>query len=90
MKLPVDALIEALTHPSLYLTGDEHGGVGLHCSDHFDGGRPLAYYGEPDMYTDVPTVSAIPGLWAEAVQHLAQHTLSLVNTRADGPDPQPA
>ncbi|MER7361925.1 hypothetical protein [Nonomuraea wenchangensis] len=72
MKLPVDALVAALTHPSFYLSGDENGGVGICCRDHFDGGRPLAYYG--DTYPDpkVPTVSTIPSLWAHAVDHLAR------------------
>lgn len=70
MKVSTDALIAALLHPALYLSGDEHGGVGLHCGDHFDGGRPLAYYGEPYQNPDVPTVVTIPNLWAEAVKHL--------------------
>jgi hypothetical protein len=29
---------------SLYLQGDEDGGVSLQCPDCWDGGRPLSYY----------------------------------------------
>ncbi|KAB8186877.1 hypothetical protein FH608_046145 [Nonomuraea phyllanthi] len=77
MKLPVDALLEALTHPCFYLSGDENGGVGLHCRDHHDGGRPLAYYdraGSICSDPEVANVATIPGLWAVAVDHLStQH-----------------
>lgn len=76
MRIPTDALIAALLNPRLHLSGDEDGGVGLHCRDHFDGGRPLAYYDRGDtVYPDpaVPTVATIPGLWAQAVDHLAAH-----------------
>ena len=74
MKIPADLLIAALTHPDLYLSGDENGGVELLCRTHRDGGRPIAYYG--DCYPDpgVATVATIPALWATAADHLAtQH-----------------
>jgi hypothetical protein len=77
VKVSTDALIEALTHPSLYLSGDENGGVGLHCRDHHDGGWPLAYYDRAgSIYPDhaVANVATIPSLGACAVDHLAtQH-----------------
>lgn len=76
VKAAIDALLEALTHPSLYLSGDEDGGVGLHCHPCFDGGRPLAYYersGSACVDPAVPTVVTIPGLWAQAADHLATH-----------------
>ncbi|MEV0382407.1 hypothetical protein [Nonomuraea sp. NPDC050643] len=83
----VDLLIEALTHPDLYLMGDEDGGVGIHCRTHHDGGRPLAYYDRTgSAYPDpeVANVSAIPSLWAKAVDHLAgAHQPEAVRT-ADG------
>jgi hypothetical protein len=69
-RTAADALIEALTHPSLYLAGDGRGGVGLHCGDHFNDGKPIAYYGEPWEHPGTPTVSTVPSLWAEAVKHL--------------------
>lgn len=74
MTASTDALIAALTHPSLYLMGNEDGGVELLCRDHFDGGRPLACYNSPgDRQADpkVVQVATIPGLWIEAVKHLA-------------------
>ena len=76
MRVPIDALISALTYPTLYLSGDEDGGVGLHCQHHHDGGRPprLLRQGRqhlPDP--EVANVATIPGLWAHAVDHLAAH-----------------
>jgi hypothetical protein len=70
---PVKALLGALTHPRLFLSGDENGGISLHCRDHFQQGRPLAYYDHTgETYPDetVACVATIPGLWAEAVKHL--------------------
>ena len=78
MKVSTDALIAALLHPALYLSGDEHGGVGLHCGDHFNGGRPLAYYGDAHPDPEMTTVRTIPSLWAEAVKHLdSDHRTSI-------------
>lgn len=74
VKVSTDSLIAALLDPRLYISGDEDGGVSLHCRDHFDGGRPLAHYDRSaGVYPDpeVANVSTIPGLWAAAVQHLA-------------------
>ena len=74
MKIATDALISALTDPRFHLSGTEDGAVTLHCRDHFDGGRPLAYYdrgGDTCADPAVPTVSTIPRLWATAVDHLA-------------------
>lgn len=56
------------------LVGDEDGGVGIECRDHFDGGRPLAYYatGGHPSYTDDPEVvntSTIAELLAVAETH---------------------
>jgi hypothetical protein len=73
VKVSTDSIIAAILHPSLHLTGDEDGGVGLHCRDHFDGGRPLAHYERTGSdYPDplVARVASIPSLWAEAVKHL--------------------
>ena len=72
MKVSTDALISALLHPRLYLSGDEDGGVSLHCRDHFDGGRPLAYMPGLGAYEDlkVPTVPSVAALIAEAAKHL--------------------
>lgn len=73
MKVSTDSLIAALLHPRLYLMGNEDGGVELHCRDHFDGGRPLAYYDRTTPANTDPRiayVTTIPGLWAEAVQHV--------------------
>lgn len=78
MKISADSLIAALTHPGFYLSGDDNGGVGIHCRDHHDGGRPLAHYDPAGAeYADpaVACVSTIPALWAKAVDHLAdRHT----------------
>lgn len=69
-----NTLITALLDPRFHLVGDEDGGVGLDCSDCFDGGRPLAYYdpqgnGYPDA--TVHQVTTIPALWDAAAHHLA-------------------
>lgn len=76
---PADALLATLTHPSLYLLGDGNGGVSIHCRHHYDVGRPLAYYDRAgSAYPDpaVVNVATIPGLWTEAVQHLAHGHVS--------------
>lgn len=76
MKISADTLIAALLDQRFHLSGDEDGGVGLHCRPCFDGGRPLAYYeSSGDVCVDpaVPTVATIPGLWAQAADHLATH-----------------
>lgn len=41
------------------LVGDEDCGVGIECRDHFDGGRPLAYYGDVKAYKDDPAVENV-------------------------------
>jgi hypothetical protein len=75
MRIPADALIAVLTDPRFHLAGDDKGGVGLRCRDHQDGTREFAYY--RDATPSAPTslgvvhVATIPGLWAEAVKHLA-------------------
>lgn len=53
------------------LIGDEDCGVGIECRDHFDGGRPLAYYqgGGPSPDPLVLNVSTIPGLLTAAEVH---------------------
>jgi hypothetical protein len=55
------------------LIGDEDCGVGIECRDHFDGGRPLAYYDSgTGVYKNDPLVqdvSTIPGLLAAAEVH---------------------
>jgi hypothetical protein len=54
------------------LIGDENCGVGIECRDHFDGGRPLAYYdssGEQSPDPAVQNVATIPGLIAAAEVH---------------------
>lgn len=80
MKVSTDSLIAALLHPRLFLTGDEDGGVGIHCRDHFNIGRPLAYYDHTGMTYPgqaVTSVTTIPSLWAEAVKHLdSEHRAS--------------
>lgn len=77
MKISTASLIEAITHRSIYLSGDENGGVALRCRDHHDGGRPLAHYDSAgDTYPDpdVATFTTIPALLATAADHLAtQH-----------------
>ncbi|MEU7831375.1 MULTISPECIES: hypothetical protein [unclassified Nonomuraea] len=76
MKVSTDSLIAALLHPALFLSGDENGDVGLHCHDHFDGGRPLAHYdrgGSTSVDPAVVSVSTLPALWAEAATHLKDH-----------------
>jgi len=82
----VDTLMSALRRPGLYLSGDEDGGIGLHCHDHHDGGRPLAYYshvGYHSLYADDPhvaCVTTIPSLWAEVVKHLtASHSAEVAS-----------
>ncbi|MCW2915510.1 MAG: hypothetical protein JWN52_3578 [Actinomycetia bacterium] len=58
------------------LVGDEDCGVGIECRDHFDGGRPLAYYsGDASAYADDPeveNVTTISGLLAAAERHEAE------------------
>lgn len=74
MKISADALIAALLDQRFHLSGDEDGGVGLHCRPCFDGGRPLAYYernGSTLSDPEVANVATIPALWATAVDHLA-------------------
>lgn len=76
MKVAVDSLITALMDPRLYLSGDEDGGVSLHCREHHDGGRPLTYYdrgGSTSIDPAVVNVSTLPALWAEAASHLKDH-----------------
>lgn len=56
------------------LIGDEDTGVGIECKDHWDGGRPLAYYsGVADSaYADDPdarVVSSLPELLGAALSH---------------------
>ncbi|SET48731.1 hypothetical protein [Nonomuraea wenchangensis] len=72
MKVAKDDLIAALLHPRLYLCGDEDGGVGLHCRDHFDDGRPLAYLSALAAHADVKvvTVTSVAALIGEAAKHL--------------------
>jgi DNA-binding transcriptional regulator YhcF (GntR family) len=67
--------VDALDQPCFRLSGDEDGGVSLHCRDHFDGGWPLAYYGANSPYpaTEVPAVTTIGQLQDEAARHLASH-----------------
>jgi len=69
------AAANPLEHSCFVLSGDEDGGVGLHCRDHFDGGRPLAYYGAHSPYpaTKVPAVTTIRQLQEEAAKHLASN-----------------
>lgn len=59
------------------LIGDEDIGVGLECHDHWDGGRPLAYYvGNVRYYTDDPKVTVvetIADLLAVGRAHLDEH-----------------
>lgn len=75
------------------LTGDEDCGVGIECSDHFDGGRPLAYYGgwPKPPYADDPAVqnvSTVPGLLAAALVHEhemhGKPTAPVVNVHVQG------
>lgn len=83
MKVATDQLIAALINPRLYLMGNEDGGVELHCRDHFDGGRPLAYYGDAHPDSEMTTVQTVSSLWAEAVKHLDKHhTVPLPPTQA--------
>lgn len=76
MKVSTDSLISALLDPRLHLSGDAGGGVALRCRD--CDGNVLAYYSaNGTAYVDpaVAKVATIPGLWAEAVKHLAtEHT----------------
>ena len=54
------------------LAGDEDAGVGIECRDHFDGGRPIAYYGDTGAWRDdaaVRQVNTIPGLLTAAMLH---------------------
>lgn len=76
MKVSTDSLIQALTHSGFYLSGDHNGGVGIHCRDHHDGGRPFAYYdpaGAEYPGPAVASVSTIPALWVQASHHLTTH-----------------
>lgn len=86
VKISTDSLISALLHPRLYLCGDEDGGVGLHCRDHFDGGRPIAYMPGLGAYEDLkaPTAPTIAALIAEAAKHLAAHHRDNSEGGADG------
>lgn len=69
-----DALLSVLLNARYHLVGDENGGVGLGCRDHFDGGQPLGYY---ESYPSTPVypvdevvhVDTIPALLAVAMRH---------------------
>ncbi len=68
----------------LALSGDENGGVGIGCRDHWDGGRPLGYlgYGQyPDpLVVDVDTIAE---LLAVGRRHLDEkHRTEISATRA--------
>lgn len=75
MRIPADALIAVLTDPRFHLAGDKDGGVAIRCRDHQGNIREFAYYRDatPSAPTSlgVVNVATIPGLWAEAVKHLA-------------------
>jgi hypothetical protein len=74
------------------LSGDEDCGVGIECRDHFDGGRPLAYYDSSSSkspYAEDPAVqyvSTIAGLLSAAEVHEhekhGQPPASVVEVRA--------
>jgi hypothetical protein len=74
MNVSKDALIAALLDQRLYLMGDEDSGVGLHCRQCQDGGRPIAYFGGLGAYEDlqVTTVPSVAALMAEAAKHLTE------------------
>lgn len=61
----------------LYLAGDEDGGVGLECRDHWDGGRPFAYYARScRLYDDDPKVTVVEtvaDLMSAGRAHLDEH-----------------
>lgn len=75
------------------LIGNEDTEVGIECSDHFDGGRPLAFYSgddKPSYVADplVQNVTTIQGLLAAAEVHEhekhGQPTPSVVNVHVTG------
>lgn len=67
------------------LVGDEDTGVGVECSDHWDGGRPFAYYeGIRATYRDDPAVRQV-GTIAELVQAILDHERHQHARRPIGP-----
>jgi hypothetical protein len=58
----------------LFLTGDEYTGVGLNCSDHWAGGRPLGYLGGYQPYgPEVAYPATIVELLTVGRKHLDEH-----------------
>jgi hypothetical protein len=51
------------------LVGDEGCGVGIHCRDCEDGGRPLGYLGDPYADDAVIFVKTVPDLLAVGRRH---------------------
>lgn len=87
-----DTLLSVLLNARYHLVGDEEGGVGLDCRDHFDGGRPLAYYRSypcAPLYpgTEVVHVDSIPGLLAVAADH-ETHAHGRISTEVTSGSPR--
>lgn len=53
------SVIELAGFDLLTLSGDEDGGVGIGCRDHYDGGRPLGYLGWTKAYDGDPQVTQV-------------------------------
>lgn len=74
MKVSTDALIAALLDQRFTLNGDNNGGVSIHCRDCTS---LVGYHhrkGPIHAGSETSNISTIPGLWAQAADHLAtQH-----------------
>lgn len=59
----------------LRLLGDEDCGVGIHCRDCHEGGRPYGYLGDPYADDAVTFVTTVPELLAVGRRHLDERHL---------------
>lgn len=71
MKVSTDSLIAALLDQRFHLTGDSNGGVSLRCRDC---ASLVGFYSRKGSIHSNPgtaNVTTVAGLWAQAVDHLA-------------------
>lgn len=71
MKVSTDALIAALLDQRFNLAGEPSGGVSLHCRDCTSLVGFYSRKGAIHPNPDTANVATVAGLWAQAVDHLA-------------------
>lgn len=86
MKVSTDALIAALLDQRFNLAGEQGGGVSLHCRDC---ASLVGFYSRKGaIHADLETVNVATaaGLWAQAVDHLADAHRNATAAQVTGDD----